>query len=335
MSSGLAIASITAILKNLLEDGLVQSVALSSMGNVLVTTLPPDQISVGVDGQPQLNLFMYQVSQNRNADWQGCDRNHPNHHQASTLDDTNPPLAINLHYLLTAYGAKDYQTELLLGYAMELMHQTPVVSGDTIKVMLKHIASINRTGFLAQALESTSVTDLVEQLGQVQITPDLFGAEQMSRLWSLLQSAYRPSVAYEVSMVFIDAQKPIAPSSTMTEEYDAQDSVNKIASSPELAHQPHIEKVVASPSTDELSTARDLILYGRNLLGEVTQLCLNGEQNLLEPKIVEHNRILFCLPQHLQNGVQTIQVVHHHKFINKPAIVSNKQTFTLHSRCLT
>ena len=47
MSNGLAIAAVTAIFKNLLEDGLVQNAALSSMGNVLVTTLPPDRISVG------------------------------------------------------------------------------------------------------------------------------------------------------------------------------------------------------------------------------------------------------------------------------------------------
>lgn len=40
MSHGLAIAAMTAVFKNLLEDGLVQNTALSSMGNILVTTLP-------------------------------------------------------------------------------------------------------------------------------------------------------------------------------------------------------------------------------------------------------------------------------------------------------
>ena len=49
MSNGLAIAAITAVLKNLLEDGLVQHSALSSMGNVLLTTLSPDKISKGVE----------------------------------------------------------------------------------------------------------------------------------------------------------------------------------------------------------------------------------------------------------------------------------------------
>jgi hypothetical protein len=76
MSNGLAIAAVTAVLKNVLEDGLVQNSALSSMGNVLLTTLPPDKVSIGADGQPQLNLFLYQVMQNRNADWIGRDHNH-------------------------------------------------------------------------------------------------------------------------------------------------------------------------------------------------------------------------------------------------------------------
>jgi hypothetical protein len=95
MSNGLAIAAVTAIFKNLLEDGLVQNTALSSMGNVLVTTLPPDQISIGVDGQPQLNLFLYQVSQNRNADLGKSDRSA--YYQTRVEEGAIFPLAIDLH----------------------------------------------------------------------------------------------------------------------------------------------------------------------------------------------------------------------------------------------
>ncbi len=312
MSSGLAIASITAILKNLLEDGLVQNTALSSMGNILVTTLPPDQISVGVDGQPQLNLFMYQVSQNRNADWIGCDRNHPNHVQASTLENENPPLAINLHYLLTVYGAKDFQTELLLGAAMQIMHETPVISNDAIRIALNHIASINRAGFLAQAIESTSVATLTEQLGQVQITPDLFGAEQMSRLWSLLQSPYRPSVAYDVSMVFIGPQKSVVDSEPHAE----------------LLGQPHIEKVIPAQSAgDSIAPRGSLIIYGKNLQGEITKICLNESNDLLDPQIIEDSRLLFNLPQTLPIGPQTIKVVHQYAVQGREKVVSNENTF--------
>jgi Pvc16 N-terminal domain len=317
MSNGLAIAATTAVFKNLLEDGLVQNSALSSMGNVLVTTLPPDQISIGVDGEPQLNLFLYQVSQNRNANLAGCDRS--TYSSDRSLQVENPPLAINLHYLLTAYGNKDFQTEMLLGFVMQLMHQTPILSNDAIRAALNHVASTNRTGLLAQAIESASVADLAKQLGQVQITPNLFDTEQMSRLWSLLQSSYRPSIAYEVSMVFIGAQNS---------------SIESVSSA-QVLDQPRIEKVRASPSTNsEIIAGSSLIIYGKNLSGDVTRLRLNREEKLLEPEIVEENRILFKLPKNLCAGVQKVQVVHQqlYKYQNDYdlEVVSNEKLFTLH-----
>jgi Pvc16 N-terminal domain len=315
MSNGLAIAATTAVFKNLLEDGLVQNSALSSMGNILVTTLPPDQISIGVDGEPQLNLFLYQVSQNRNADSGGRDRS--TYSSDRSLQDENPPLAINLHYLLTAYGNKDFQTEILLGYVMQLMHQSPVLSNDAIRAALNHVSSTNRTGLLSQAIESTSVAALTEQLGQVQITPNLFDTEQMSRLWSLLQSSYRPSIAYEVSMVFIGSKKASAESGSNLQVLD----------------RPRIEKVTASPSTNgEIIAGSSLIIYGKNLDGDLTLIRLNEGKTLVEPQIIEANRILFKLPQNLYAGVHQIKVIHQqiYKYQDSHEVVSNDQTFVLH-----
>ncbi|MEH2445569.1 MAG: DUF4255 domain-containing protein [Nostoc sp.] len=318
MSDGLAIAAITAVFKNLIEDGLVQNAALSSMGNVLVTTLPPDQISIGVDGQPQLNLFLYQVSENRNADLGGHDAKGGRLRNQPADEDAILPLAINLHYVLTAYGNKDFQTEILLGYVMQLMHQTPVLSNATIRAMLNHVATINRSGLLAQAIESTSVEALIEQLDQVRIAPNLFDTEQMSRLWSLLKGSYRPSIVYEISMMFIGSKKSsVAP-----------------GSSKGALNQPQIEKIVASPTNGEIVAGSSLIIYGKNLSEDITLLRLNGGENLLEPEIVEDNRILFKLPHNLYAGVQKVQVVRQqlYKYQNYKdlEVVSNEQTFILH-----
>ncbi len=316
MRNGLAIAAITAIFKNLLEDGLVQNTALSSMGNVLVTTLPPDRISMGVDDGPQLNLFLYQVSQNRNADMGKSDRNQPANYQASTEKGDILPLAINLHYVLTAYGNKDFQTEILLGYAMQLMHQTPVLSNAKIRAALNHIATINRSGLLAQAIESTSIEALTEQLDQVKIAPNLFDTEQMSRLWSLLQGSYRPSIVYEVSMVFAGSQKSsFAP-----------------GASEGGANQPQIEKIVASPTNEMIVAGGSAIVYGKNLSGEITLICLNEGKLLLEPQIIEDNRLLFKLPENLYAGVHQIKVVHQqmYKYQNNREVVSNDKSFVLH-----
>jgi hypothetical protein len=320
MSNELAIAAVTAILKNLLEDGLAQNSALSGMGNVLVTTLPPDQISIGVDGQPQLNLFLYQVLQNRNADLGGCNAKDGKlaHYQTNTEEGKIIPLAINLHYILTAYGNKDFQTEILLGYVMHIMHQTPILSNAMIRAALNHVATINRSGLLAQAIASTSVEGLTEQLDQVRIAPNLFNTEQMSRLWSLLQGSYRPSIAYEVSMVFIGSKK-----SLLTPVYNQ-----------ETSDRPQISKIVASPTNGKIIAGSSIIICGKNLSADITLLRLNGEENLLEPQVVEDNRILFNLPPNIHAGVHKVQVVHQqlYKYQNYKdlEVVSNEQNFVLH-----
>lgn len=143
----------------------------------------------------------------------------------------------------------------------------------------------------------------------------MFDTEQMSRLWSLLQSAYRPSIAYEVSMVFIGSKQSLLTSDR------SQGASNR----------PRIEKVVAS--TDEAIVAgSSLIIYGKNLSGDVTRLRLNGAENLLEPQIVEDNRLLFNLPEAIYAGHQRIQVVHQpkYKFLNSQQVVSNEKIFALH-----
>jgi hypothetical protein len=42
------------------------------------------------------------------------------------------PLALN-HYLLTAYGSADFQGDILLGYAMHLLHERPVLDRAAIR----------------------------------------------------------------------------------------------------------------------------------------------------------------------------------------------------------
>ena len=47
---------------------------------------------------------------------------------------SNPPLALNnLHYLLSAYSGGDLHAEILLGYAMQLLHEMPVLTRAAIR----------------------------------------------------------------------------------------------------------------------------------------------------------------------------------------------------------
>jgi hypothetical protein len=207
MSNALAIASITAVLKDLLDNCLIdQSVSSTVGGLVKVTALPPSRIRVGDDESPQLNLFLYHVAPNsgwRNIGLPSMDR--------GGQRQSNPPLALDLYYLLTAYGKESFEAEILLGYAMQVLHEQPVLSRDAIRLALKGTQTtpspINAE-MLPLSMHSLRASDLSDQVEQIKIVPYFMNIEEVSKLWSALQAGYRPSVAYQVSVVLIESQKP-------------------------------------------------------------------------------------------------------------------------------
>lgn len=294
MNNALAIAAVTAVLKDILENGLAHDAIASSVGDTVVTALPPDRVSVGGDERPQLNIFLYQVSQNRNADWVGRDRLELQRDRTSA---GQPPLALDLHYLLTAYGAKDFQAELLLGFALQLLHDIPVITRDRLQSAMQKAASTSTFGALSLALASTSVSDLVKQLGEIKLSPEFFNMEETSKLWSSMQTHYRPSAAYQASMVLIQGRSSSPPSE-----------------SPEfVCSQPWIEAV--EPQTGEVISAGSVLtLKGKQLDGALTYIRLIGQMaersKLLKPREVKPNQIRFVLPPDLPAGIQGVQVVH-------------------------
>ncbi len=63
MSHMLVLAAVTAVLKNLLENGLVDRGITAALGSdTAISALPPDRIATGSDEKVQLNLFLYQVN---------------------------------------------------------------------------------------------------------------------------------------------------------------------------------------------------------------------------------------------------------------------------------
>src|SRR5262245_21427962 len=202
MSSALAIAAVTAVLKDLLNNGLIDHNVTGAVGgNVNVTALPPDRVfAPGTPEGNQLNLFLHQVTPN--AGW----RNVGLPSRGSRGERlSNPPLALDLHYLLTAYGAEDFNAEILLGYAMQLLHETPVLARDAIRAAL--IPPTVTGAILPPALQALAASDLADQVEQLKICPAFLNTEELSKLWSALQAHYRPTAAYQVSVVLIEATR--------------------------------------------------------------------------------------------------------------------------------
>lgn len=109
------------------------------------------------------------------------------------------PLALNSHYLLTSYGAQDYQIEMLIDCAIQVMHQTPIVKQDIVLAL--NSLSRDTVSVLGMIAPSVGGPDVIVQLQQIEIRPQFFSAEEMSKLWSALQARYRPSVVYKASVV--------------------------------------------------------------------------------------------------------------------------------------
>ncbi|MBD2343781.1 DUF4255 domain-containing protein [Anabaena subtropica] len=295
MSNALSIAAVTAVIKYLLENGLVSDAIASSIGDVLVTALPPDKIQVGTDERAQLNLFLYQFTQNRNVDWISQESRNRfsriNPHPSST----NPPLALNLHYLLTAYGPKDFQAEILLGYAMQLLHKSPIITSAIIENALKNSLGTSTANVFSQALAGVPISDLAEQIGQIKISPELFKLEETSKIWSALQTNYRPSATYEVSMVLIDGN-----------EFYPSKSSYLIP-----LFQPHIKEVIAPAELEQkIIVGSTLIIRGQGLRGDFTKIRLGNTEKLFAPFDVQEIQVSLLVPPDLLSGVQSVQVVH-------------------------
>ena len=118
MSNALAIAATTAALRSLLTRGL---------GISDVTIRPPDTARKGSSNQ--VNLFLYQTS--IDAAW----RNQDMPRQVKPGETGQPPLPLCLYYLVTAFGEGDdeVKTQQLLGQAMSILHDHPLLGADEIK----------------------------------------------------------------------------------------------------------------------------------------------------------------------------------------------------------
>ncbi|WP_372015250.1 DUF4255 domain-containing protein [Pseudoxanthomonas sp. 10H] len=202
MSSRLAIGAVSAVLRNLLDDAMIN--VNPDLGTTVdVSAVAPDTIDLGDEqAAPRLNLFLYQVTPN--SGWRNAalpSRNGAGDRLA------NAPLALDLHYLVTAYGRSDFQAEILLGYAMHVLHERPWLDRASIREALNPGGSLDLSMF-PPAIQALSRSDLAEQVEAIKVVPEALGTDELSKLWSAIKSDYRPSAAYRVSVVLIEATRP-------------------------------------------------------------------------------------------------------------------------------
>jgi hypothetical protein len=185
MSNALAIAATTCTLRNLLTTQM--PLLDSDLSDLAVTLQPPDIARKNVTSA-QLNVFLYQVVYNaayRNMDIPG---------RVRPGEAAQPALALNLHYLITAWGRgdsdKDAVSHRVLAAAMSALHDRPLLDRDDIR----------------NALPDNDLADQVERM-RVTLMPQ--SVEELSKLWTAFQTNYRVSAVYEATVVLIDSQRPV------------------------------------------------------------------------------------------------------------------------------
>ncbi len=197
MSSFLAVGAVSAVLRGLIEESVTRHDLATVLGGAPeVSALPPDRIPTGAGTPDRINLFLFQATEN--AAWRNMDL--PGRSGAGDrMNDSR--MALDLHYLVTAYGSADFRSEVLLGHAMHVFHETPVLTRQAIQDALAALSP----GNLADALAAARLAD---QFEQIRIVPRVLNVEEVSKIWTALQSQYRTTAAYHASVVLVDAARP-------------------------------------------------------------------------------------------------------------------------------
>ncbi|HEV8325055.1 MAG TPA: DUF4255 domain-containing protein [Myxococcota bacterium] len=288
MSNSLAIAAVTATLKNLLNGAISANVA-DSVPNAKATTLHPSSKQLP---NPGLNVFLFQVTPNpalRNLDA-------PTRRSDGTLIQ-RPQSALDLHYLFSFYGDEaKWEPQRLAAITVRTLDTQAVLTPDIIRQSITTLAdNDNQFNFLRKS-------DLADSVERVRVTPEAVPVEEMSKLWSVFfQTQYALSVAYRASVVLIEA--PESPSTPLPVRVRAVYAVASAA--------PTVTSVAASPDETAPIIPQSLIaVHGSNLSGDDAFVLVGSTQIPLGPASFAGDTASVTLPAGLSAGVLGVQVVH-------------------------
>jgi hypothetical protein len=301
MSNALALASVTAVMKDLLNDGVIDHHLSGVVGEVTVSALPPDRVLV--EGQPEtsrINLFLYQVTPNqgwRNVGLPARD--------ASGSRVANPPLALDLHYLVSTYGASEFHAEILLGYALQLLHETPVLTRDAIRRTLAPASPVDGA-ILPPPLDTLAASELADQVEQIRLTPVALSTEEIAKLWTAIQSHYRPTAAYEASVVLIESRR--STRAALPVANDGRRTYVVPFTSPTI-----VRVTSAAGDLAPIAVGTTLAIHGSGLRGDTTLVDLDGFEMTppadgISPQLVSLP-LTSPLPDGLYAGVKGVQVI--------------------------
>lgn len=316
MSTAYAIAAVSSVIRTLLDSALKAQDIDAVLGTTVnVSALPPDRVNSTAGTDPdQLNLFLNGVTENQGWRNIGLPTRNPDGDRVDS-----PPLALDLHYMLTAYGSKELFAEALLGHGMQVLHEIPFLTRQRITDALR--ISGTSTNFD----KALNVSLLANQIEQIKISPAPLTLADISQLWTALQGRYRPTASYIVTVVLIDSGRsaksalPVLTRNIQTLPF-GQLSLDDVVNSADDAA-PIFPGTSVSLRGTGLNSGKLVLIGGLDLTSAVT--------------LISGTKILLALPNPLpaglRTGLVTAQVVQPIPGFSNPqsGFVSNTVVFAL------
>ena len=294
----------------------------------------------------RVNLFLYRVTEN------GYLQNQEISGRGASGAYGHPPLSLNLHYLVTAYGTTevrvgltalfdDSTAQFVLGSAMRVLHDVPIVT-DSVTTLRPPSGNI----VLHQSLR--------DEFEHVKVTLEPLTLEDVSKVWTALALRYRLSAAYVVNVVQIESRRPRRfprpvgqPVSPITPPLPGDAPTPGPMVYVLTIQTPTITdvKVIRVGTTIEQPFAYatigdDLVLRGTSLAGPRTSVVIGDVE--VPATTAEATRVVARIPDatipgsgpiapelQLQPGVRTMRVVVRDPLVPQRAFSSNEAAFML------
>jgi hypothetical protein len=288
MSTTAGLAATTQMMRSVLLDA--TSTLWSKLGSTPnISALPPDRITP--EEGDQLNVFLYRTSLNQGWRDEGLPVRGAN---GTRL--TQPPLALDLHYVISAHCKADLHAELLMGAAMQALHGMSVLTAAAIT---QYYAQATPPGITHDVWSLLSTAQLDQQPEQVTVSFENMSIDDISKLWSVLGEKYRPSAAYLVTVVLLQPDGPVHAAVPVTQPAGIQ--VQPIFV-PQLAS--------VSPQTISWGETKPLHLIGANLLGNGAQVVFGTDAVAAPADTSTPVAVDVVLPSTALAGLQPVRIRH-------------------------
>lgn len=327
MSTYAALGGVSASLQTLLHDRMEWPGA-TTQPIVTVATPRPQREEMVVGGEASgVNIFLYRVTEN------GYLANQEVPVRRTPGGTGRPPLCLDLHYLITAYGTtaaneqvNDVLGQITLGSAMRVLYDNAILTDD----MVTTNAPIN-------PILDPSV---LGQFKHLKICLESFNLEELSKIWTALTLPYRLSAAYQVSLVQIDSTSARVFPQPVGEPPQAGPRVFVLPITT-----PRIDRINVVRSDDPNALERPLpfarigdtiVLRGSNLRGQKTAVELAGKDMtaaVVQPVLPDQVRVVLPDDAALQPGSVAARIVEVLQVGNppqpRPWLYSNTAIFML------